>query len=92
MRTGCWERVAAGRSRPCAPAKAASTSARRVGWLAFTASACSVLAGNASRAAQSLGVYAHRHDHVHLPDGRVREADGRIVEAHEHHHGEQPHA
>jgi zinc transport system ATP-binding protein len=43
------------------------------------------------RAAATLGVYAHRHDHVHLPDGRVREADGRVVEAHEHSHGQQPH-
>jgi zinc transport system ATP-binding protein len=32
-------------------------------------------------------IYAHQHDHQHLPDGRVREADGRIVEAHEHQHG-----
>lgn len=27
-----------------------------------------------------LAVYQHNHDHVHLPDGRVRHADGRITE------------
>lgn len=38
------------------------------------------------RAAQTLAVYQHHHDHTHLPDGRVREADGSIS-AHDHHHG-----
>ncbi len=39
-----------------------------------------------ARAADALAVYQHHHDHTHLPDGRVQEADGRIVEAHEHVH------
>lgn len=43
-----------------------------------------------ARAANALAVYQHHHDHTHLPDGRVEEADGRIVEAHEHVH-EQEH-
>lgn len=38
------------------------------------------------RAAEQLALYEHHHDHVHLPDGRVREADGTVVEAHAHHH------
>lgn len=32
------------------------------------------------RAALGLAVYEHRHDHVHLPDGRVRHADGSITD------------
>lgn len=44
-----------------------------------------------ARAANALAVYQHHHDHTHLPDGRVLEADGRVVGAHEHeghsHHG-----
>ena len=39
-----------------------------------------------ARAANALAVYQHHHDHTHLPDGRVEEADGRIVDAHEHVH------
>lgn len=39
-----------------------------------------------TRALTQLALYEHHHDHVHLPDGRVREADGTVVEAHEHHH------
>lgn len=39
-----------------------------------------------SRAVATLAIYQHRHDHTHLPDGRIREADGRVVEAHEHEH------
>ena len=39
-----------------------------------------------ARAASALAVYQHHHDHTHLPDGRVQEADGRVVEAHEHVH------
>ena len=39
-----------------------------------------------ARAASALAVYQHHHDHTHLPDGRVQEADGRVVEAHEHLH------
>ena len=38
-----------------------------------------------------LALYEHHHDHTHLPDGRVQEADGRVVEAHEHHHHEHHH-
>ncbi len=40
-----------------------------------------------ARAASALAVYQHHHDHMHLPDGRVQEADGRVVEAHAHDHG-----
>ncbi len=42
------------------------------------------------RAASALAVYRHEHDHVHLPDGRVRQADGSITDhcdpADGHHH------
>lgn len=42
-------------------------------------------------AARALAVYEHHHDHQHLPDGRVRHADGTITEhCHPddgHHHG-----
>ncbi|WP_018900625.1 metal ABC transporter ATP-binding protein [Rhizobium sp. 2MFCol3.1] len=44
-----------------------------------------------SRAAQSLAVYSHDHDHTHLPDGRVLHADGSVTDhCHPddgHHHG-----
>ena len=33
-----------------------------------------------ARAASSLAVYEHKHDHTHLPDGRVRHADGTITD------------
>ena len=33
------------------------------------------------RAAETLAIYAHSHDHTHLPDGRVRYADGTIGES-----------
>jgi zinc transport system ATP-binding protein len=33
-----------------------------------------------SRAAQSLAVYSHHHDHTHLPDGRVQHSDGSITD------------
>ena len=33
-----------------------------------------------ARAAPTLAVYEHRHDHTHLPDGRVRHADGTITD------------
>ncbi len=41
-----------------------------------------------TRAAATLALYHHDHDHTHLPDGRVREADGVVesIAAHEHHH------
>lgn len=38
--------------------------------------------------ARSLAVYNHQHDHTHLPDGRVRHADGSITE---HCHPEDGH-
>jgi zinc transport system ATP-binding protein len=54
--------------------------------------------------ARSLAVYNHHHDHTHLPDGRVRHADGSITEhchpedghhhdhsGHEHHVHEHDH-
>jgi len=33
-----------------------------------------------SRAANTLAVYEHAHDHTHLPDGSVRHADGTVTE------------
>jgi zinc transport system ATP-binding protein len=50
-----------------------------------------------SRAAQSLAVYAHDHDHTHLPDGRVQHSDGSVTDhchpddGHHHDHSEHPH-
>ncbi|MEK1930788.1 MAG: metal ABC transporter ATP-binding protein [Pararhizobium sp.] len=48
-----------------------------------------------SRAAKTLAVYSHDHDHTHLPDGRVLHADGSITEhCHPddgHHHGAHAH-
>lgn len=32
------------------------------------------------RASDTLAVYEHHHDHTHLPDGRVRHADGTITD------------
>ena len=48
------------------------------------------------RAAQTLAIYSHHHDHTHLDDGRVRLADGTITDGEDHHHGhghghEHPH-
>lgn len=46
------------------------------------------------RAGVTLAVYEHHHDHVHLPDGRVRHADGSVTDSchpddgHHHHHGD----
>jgi hypothetical protein len=47
-----------------------------------------------ARGAAQLAVYRHHHDHTHLPDGRVRHADGTVTEhchpddGHHHdHHG-----
>ncbi|MBX5015077.1 ATP-binding cassette domain-containing protein [Rhizobium lentis] len=57
-----------------------------------------------SRAAQTLAVYSHHHDHTHLPDGRVLHADGSVTDhcypedghhahaPHEHAHGAHEHA
>ncbi|WP_394687879.1 ATP-binding cassette domain-containing protein [Hoeflea sp.] len=45
-----------------------------------------------ARAASTLAVYEHNHDHTHLPDGRVRHGDGSITDhchpedGHHHHH------
>ncbi len=48
-----------------------------------------------SRAAQTLAVYSHHHDHTHLPDGRVQHADGTVTD-HCHpedgHHHDHDHA
>ncbi|WP_417684117.1 ATP-binding cassette domain-containing protein [Roseibium sp.] len=45
------------------------------------------------RAGSALAVYEHHHDHVHLPDGRVRHSDGTITDdcAGEHCDGEHHH-
>ena len=46
-----------------------------------------------ARAAETLAVYSHHHDHTHLPDGRVQHADGSITDhchpedGHHHDHG-----
>jgi len=40
-----------------------------------------------ARAGDTLAIYHHHHDHTHLADGRVRQADGTIVDdCHAHHH------
>lgn len=46
-----------------------------------------------ARAAASLAVYRHHHDHTHLPDGRVRHADGSLTDHchHEDGHHEDAH-
>jgi zinc transport system ATP-binding protein len=47
-----------------------------------------------ARASSTLAVYEHRHDHTHLPDGRVRHADGSISEdchPNDGHHGHHDH-
>lgn len=38
-----------------------------------------------ARAAETLAIYQHHHDHTHLPDGRVQHADGCITDEHEEH-------
>jgi len=53
------------------------------------------------RAVEGLAVYEHQHDHTHLPDGRVKHADGTITDhchpddghhhAHEHTTKERAH-
>lgn len=44
-----------------------------------------------ARAAETLAIYRHHHDHTHLPDGRVRHADGTLSDdchpGDGHHHG-----
>lgn len=54
--------------------------------------------------AAKLAVYTHHHDHTHLPDGRVRHADGSVTDHchpedghhqdddHDHDHGSHGHA
>jgi len=46
-----------------------------------------------AKAAQTLAVYSHDHDHTHLPDGRVQHADGSVTDhchpADGHHHGHE---
>lgn len=32
------------------------------------------------RAAAAIAIYTHHHDHTHLPDGRVRHADGTVTD------------
>jgi zinc transport system ATP-binding protein len=48
-----------------------------------------------AKAAQTLAVYSHDHDHTHLPDGRVQHADGSVTDhCHPddgHHHGDDHH-
>jgi len=44
-----------------------------------------------TRAAGALAVYSHQHDHTHLPDGRIRHADGTITDGHAHHHDHDHH-
>ncbi|WP_319637371.1 metal ABC transporter ATP-binding protein [Pacificispira spongiicola] len=46
------------------------------------------------RAAASIAVYTHHHDHTHLPDGRVRLADGSVADSceHDHHHDSHDHS
>lgn len=58
-----------------------------------------------ARAASTLAVYEHHHDHTHLPDGRVRHTDGSVTDhchpedghhretgaAHVHDHGDHHH-
>ncbi|WP_200847867.1 metal ABC transporter ATP-binding protein [Rhizobium sp. 18055] len=50
-----------------------------------------------SRAAQSLAVYSHDHDHTHLPDGRVMHSDGSVTDhchpddGHHHDHADHGH-
>jgi len=42
-----------------------------------------------ARAASTLAVYEHQHDHTHLPDGRVRHGDGSLSDHCTHHHNHQ---
>ncbi len=49
------------------------------------------------KAARAIAVYAHNHDHTHLPDGRVLHADGSVTEhchpedGHHHHDEHERH-
>lgn len=48
-----------------------------------------------ARAAETLAVYQHHHDHTHLPDGRIQLPDGTITDGHgdddghDHAHGHE---
>ncbi|WP_163272419.1 metal ABC transporter ATP-binding protein [Chelativorans alearense] len=42
-----------------------------------------------ARAGDTLAIYHHHHDHTHLPDGRVRLADGTVTEHRAHDHPEE---
>lgn len=45
-----------------------------------------------ARAAETLAIYRHHHDHTHLPDGRVRHADGSVSDdCRDHAHGQDHH-
>ena len=50
-----------------------------------------------AKAAQTLAVYSHDHDHTHLPDGRVQHADGSVTDhchpedGHHHDHHDHDH-
>ncbi|MFN0264197.1 ATP-binding cassette domain-containing protein [Tepidamorphus sp. 3E244] len=49
------------------------------------------------RGSPAHAIYQHSHDHTHLPDGRVKHADGTITESchpddgHHHHHDHEEH-
>ncbi|WP_179213999.1 metal ABC transporter ATP-binding protein [Rhizobium sullae] len=51
-----------------------------------------------SRAAKTLAVYSHHHDHTHLPDGRVLHSDGSVTDhcypedGHHHDHDDPEHS
>jgi len=40
-----------------------------------------------ARAAETLAIYQHHHDHTHLPDGRIQHPDGTITDGHGDEHG-----
>ncbi|MGO1120512.1 zinc ABC transporter ATP-binding protein ZnuC [Rhodovibrionaceae bacterium A322] len=47
-----------------------------------------------NRAAETLAIYQHHHDHTHLPDGRIQNADGSFAdscEGHGHSHDTPAH-
>jgi len=44
-----------------------------------------------ARAASTLAVYEHDHDHTHLPDGRVQHGDGSITDHCHHEDGHHDH-
>lgn len=44
-----------------------------------------------TRAAETLAIYQHHHDHEHLPDGRVQHADGCVTEGADDHHDHEGH-